>query len=279
MTTLPGAKVAYLGPQTEPRMTAHDLVVVHTMAGGLAGTDGWFRVGNGLGFDGTEAHIGIGGATDGPADGEVRQWQDLDYQADANWQGNHRCISVETSDGGDPDRPWSAAQAAALVDTLAWLCRRYGIPPRLVPDSRPGRRGIAYHRQGIDPWRAADGERWSKTAGKPCPGPVRIRQLVHDVIPAVVARLAQQRTAETTGDDMPTPQDLLAAKVAVPGTVFDGWTLAHMLAWLCRATLEQGQRQTVQGRVLAALAAGQQVAQADLDAIQAAVVAPERTQQ
>jgi len=199
-------------------MTGHDLVVVHTMVGFLASTDAMFRRG---GYDGTESHYGVGGAWGRDRvehlDGVVFQWQDRARGADANLEANLRAISVETADnapGAARDiARWTPRQADALVDLIAWecspgahagcpaswACHQHGIPARIVPDSKPGRRGIAYHRQGIDPWRVSGGERWSTSRGKECPGPQRIRQLVDEIVPAVRARLK--------GDDMPLTKD------------------------------------------------------------------------
>lgn len=177
-TLYPHADYRPLGPQTQARMRAYDLITLHTMAGALWPTDAYFRTG---GYGGTESHFGLAG------DGDLLQWQDLDYRADAQLEGNERAISIETADRGAPfgdwdtrrDEvpPWTGAQLDALAPLIAWLCDRYDIPCTLVPDSRPERRGIAYHRQGIDPWRVAGGERWSTARGKVCPGQARIAQI------------------------------------------------------------------------------------------------------
>lgn len=181
-TTYPGARWRPLGEQAQPRMTAHDIVCLHTMAGSLPGTDAMFHD---RGYGGTESHFGLG------AHGELVQWQDLAYSADANYHGSRRIISIETADMGPPFPRWSGSdvpawtddQLAALAELVAWLADRYDIPLELIEDSRPRQRGIGYHRQGIDPWRVPNGERWSKAAGKVCPGERRIAQ-----IPGVIAR-------------------------------------------------------------------------------------------
>jgi hypothetical protein len=191
--TYPGAEFRPLGPQTQDRISAHDIVCLHTMAGSLAGTAATFAVG---GLSGTESHFGIG------ARGEVVQWQDLMFRADANLDGNHRLISIETADKGAPfpdwegsDVPaWTRAQVDSIVELVAWLCGRLDIPATLIPDSRPDRRGIGYHRQGI-PGSFRDGlvpsgERWSDDFGKVCPGDRRIRQLKRTVMRRVSATLA-----------------------------------------------------------------------------------------
>ncbi len=84
-----------LGPQTQSRMSRHDIICLHTMVGTLVGTDSYFRQ---SGYGGTESHWGVGG------DGRVFQWQDTDYVAEANLNGNHHVLSVETADIG-PEFP------------------------------------------------------------------------------------------------------------------------------------------------------------------------------
>ncbi len=67
MLTYPAAVHKPLGPQTEPRMTGHDIVCLHTMAGYLSSTDRYFRAANGAGYIGTESHFGVGGRWGGDA--------------------------------------------------------------------------------------------------------------------------------------------------------------------------------------------------------------------
>jgi hypothetical protein len=195
----PGAKWEPLGPQTEAAMTAHDILCFHTMVGSLAGTSNMFHQN---GYGGTESHFGVGAA------GETEQWQDGMYSADANLDGWDRVVSIETADYGgvfgtwntgsaDNVPAWTDAQLDRLVDMTVWFCRKEthancpsswnchkaGVPCVLIPDTKQGRRGIGYHKQGCDPWRVADGEKWSTAYGKGCPGPKRIAQLITIVIP------------------------------------------------------------------------------------------------
>jgi hypothetical protein len=165
-----------------------DIVCLHTMVGTLAGTDRQFRA---AGYAGTFSHFGIGG------DGVALQWQDTRYRGAANYAGNHRIISVETADMGPEFPPWDTRVDAVprwtepQLDTLAALiaamCTAHGIPCELIRDSRPGRRGIGYHRQGCDgnypDGRVPGGEVWSTARGKVCPGNARIAQ-----IPVVISR-------------------------------------------------------------------------------------------
>lgn len=193
-TRCPHATWDPLGPQSEPRMRAHDIVCLHTMAGSFAGTNIMFHEN---GYGGTESHFGISGS------GVARQWQDLDFQADANWDGNDHVISIETADKGEmfpawsgsDVPPWTQAQLDRIIAIASWCCDRYAIPRVLIPNTRPGNRGIAYHRQGIPgnfppPYTGLvpGGELWTnpKTGyGKVCPGYNRIRQIETIIIPAL----------------------------------------------------------------------------------------------
>jgi hypothetical protein len=189
--------------QGEPPMSGHDIVCLHTMVGYLLSTDGYFRTG---GWTGTESHLGIGGIwgpdLGGNMDGKVFQWQDLRYQADANLDGNPRVVSIETADN-NPDRavdiaPWTDRQVNAIVAFLDWFCDRaahascpaswachqVGIPRVLIPDTKPGRRGIGYHAQGVPGvGLVPGGVKWSLSTGKTCPTARRIHQLQTVIIP------------------------------------------------------------------------------------------------
>lgn len=220
-STYPDARWTPLGAQTETRMTRHSVVCVHTMAGYLVSTDGYFRIGNGEGFRGTESHYGVGGKwgpdLGGGLDGAVWQWQDRAYGADANLDGKPRVISIETADNAvRPIQPWTPAQVSAITRLCAWECSlaahadcpagwtcregvewegiRVAIPPVLIPDTQSHRRGLAYHAQG-----AADhtvGEWWSTTPSKDCPTAPRIAQFKTTVIPGVQQLLAARTDEE-----------------------------------------------------------------------------------
>jgi hypothetical protein len=186
---------------SQERLTTPDIICLHTAVGSLAGTDAYFRQD---GYGGVESHFGVG------ADGTIWQWQDTERIAEANYRGNHRCISIETADKGTgfpawtgSDVPaWTDAQLDALARLIAFLCRAHDIPCELIPDSKSGRRGVGYHRLGIDPWRVSGGEVWSTSRGKSCPGDRRIAQ-----IPAVIAHARQILAGQE--DDMPlTDKDL-----------------------------------------------------------------------
>lgn len=215
----PGAAYKPLSnTQGEPAMTGHDIGCVHTMVGYLISTDAYFRDG---GYSGTESQFGVGGvwgSDEGKGvDGVIWQWQDCMFQADANLDGNPRVISIETADNA-PSRAadivqWTPKQADAIVYLLdwwcrtdthkncpsSWLCHQQGIPRVLIPDTKPGRRGLAYHAQGVPGVELVPGGvKWSNAEGKECPGPVRIKQFKEEIVPRVAA------LGQSGGDDVGT---------------------------------------------------------------------------
>lgn len=196
----PAASWRPLGAQTQKRIIPR-VLIFHTMAGYLAGTDATFRPG---GYTGVEAHFGVGGPRDkGGLDGVVWQWQDIGYSADAQGDGNAYATSVETSDGTNPATPWSAKQLAALVDLTVWWCRQTGAPARLVAST--GQSGIGYHSQF---------SAWNRN-GHACPGSVRVKQLVSYVIPTARARLGG--TTPAVPKPVPAPAKPAPAKTTTGG--------------------------------------------------------------
>ncbi len=179
-------------------MIRYDIVCVHTIVGYAPAHAAHFSV---------------------KADGTIQQSRDTAYRSAANLDGNHRIIAIENEDHGPAFGAWSgsnvprltAAQVQANGRILAWAHTQHGIPLRLCPDSRPGSRGLAYHRQGIDGnfggyrfgGRVPGGEVWTQHFGKVCPGDNRIAQL-----PDILAAARGGRD-DDPGDDMPTPRDLL----------------------------------------------------------------------
>ncbi len=153
-------------PSIKPRM-----VVFHTMVGSLQGTDSFFRHTTSL-----EAHFGIGGPSDGDLDGAIWQWVDTDRRAQANARANEFAISIETSDGGDPHRPWSPNQVDAMVRLTERLCGVHGIPRRVVTSWNDPEGGLGWHVMFGAP------SNWTPVV-KTCPGPVRISQLKSVVFP------------------------------------------------------------------------------------------------
>jgi hypothetical protein len=206
-------------------MAQHDIVCLHTMVGNLTGTDRMFKAN---GWTGTESHFGIGGKWGDGLDGVIYQWQDTDFQADANLEGSHRIISIETGDNAPRSpadiEPWTAKQLDAIVAVTTWACRKYDIPPVLIPDSKPSRRGIGYHRLGVPGFAVVGGEKWSLARGKECPGPQRIAQ-----VPQIVARVKAALAGEE--DDMKLTDDVDLTPQAAELLGKESATVRDLLQW------------------------------------------------
>lgn len=194
----PGAEHHLLANKSTTPITP--LVVnVHTMVDTLPGTESYFsKSGN------PYSHFGTGG------DGSVWQWQELDFRAASDLDGNPYCISIENEDTGTLFPVWSGsdvprftpAQAESLAQLIAWLCTRFGLPTNLIPNSIYGQTGVGYHRLGVDPYRVPNGVKWSNAYGKACPGDRRIAQLRDEIMPRVRALIAPPPVSEED-DDMP----------------------------------------------------------------------------
>lgn len=180
--------VPFLNVRSSP-MKRWDVICIHTIVGFQSG--------------GNAAHFTTS------AQGHIIQARDTNQQSAANYDGNHRVIAIENEDHGPEFGGWNindghdvpgftSAQMEAIAKIIAWAATEHNIPIELCSDSKPGTRGIAYHRQGIDgnfgtyqfSGRSAGGEKWSTHFGKVCPGDKRIRQLIDIIIPRA-RRLAQ----------------------------------------------------------------------------------------
>lgn len=183
MSRYPSATWKPIRDTSTSRLTK-DILCLHTMVGNLNSVWPYF---DRLDIQ-VYSHFGVGGIWGSDAsrnlDGVVWQMAETDYRAAANLNGNYRVISVETADNATrPIAPWTPKQCDALVRIMVDAHRLDGIPLVLIPDSKPGRRGVAYHRLGCDPYRASGGELWSSSVGKDCPTQARI-----DQIPGLLAR-------------------------------------------------------------------------------------------
>jgi len=194
MARMPNAEWKPLPNASSTRMTRYDMVILHTTVGSFEGTDGYFR----RLTNGVNSHFLTGGY------GEIRQLVDTAVRSGASGAGNHRSISVENADMGPGFPSWNTNNGAdvpaftpqqieANANICAWANLQHGIPLVAADTSRPSARGIGYHRLGCNPWRVADGELWSSSTGKVCPGNRRIAQ-----IPQIIAR-ARQIVAELNG--------------------------------------------------------------------------------
>jgi hypothetical protein len=176
------------------RISSYDIFCAHTMVGSLDGTDNYFRTS----ASGTNSHFGVGG------DGTIYQWVDTAYRSGANYNGNYHIVSVETADMGAPFGPWggtdvpawTAAQIDALGRIARWVHDTHGIPLTQIPDAKPGRRGVGYHRLGVPGYMVAGAEQWSTAQGKVCPGDRRISQ-----VPQVIARAQGGQPAPTVSGE------------------------------------------------------------------------------
>jgi hypothetical protein len=176
MALMPGVTHQLIGAGTN--MARYDIVCVHTIVGYAPASAAHFST---------------------RASGQIIQSRDTQYRSAANLNGNPRVIAIENEDHGAAYGSWSgsnvpaftAQQCEAIALIILFCHRAHGIPIVLCPDSRPGSRGIAYHRQGCDGnfggyafgGRVSGGELWSSSVGKVCPGDRRIRQLIEVIIP------------------------------------------------------------------------------------------------
>lgn len=230
MARMPG--VTWDG-EASPRvpMSHFDIVCVHTI----------------VGHDPAHAaHFSTGG------DGRITQSRDTKYRSAANLDGNHRIIAIENEDTGSPFPKWSGSNVPALTDAqvesiaqiLAWAHLTHGIPLQLCPNSRPGSRGLAYHRQGIDgnfgPFRfggrVSGGEVWTLSPGKVCPGDNRIAQL-----PAILKR-AKKIVSDKKGSGMNTVEKWIAAveKATEEFPIPEGREAAHAMQLDVKHRIERG---------------------------------------
>lgn len=173
------------------------------MVGNLTSVDSYFRTA------GVDSHFGIGGIWGSDAgknlDGVVYQWTDTDIRSAANLDGNWHVISVETADNApqyaSDIAAWTSKQQDAIVNLMVWAHKTHNIPLTLIPDTCVGRRGIAYHAQGVEGNLLKAGcEKWSTSIGKVCPGTRRIAQ-----IRGLITR------AQSIVDGVPQPEGFLMA--------------------------------------------------------------------
>lgn len=146
-------------------------VVVHIMAGTLAGTEAWFRNPQAQ----ASSHFGTGKA------GALYQWVDTADRAWAQAGGNATWLSVENEGKGGDEL--TEAQLESNAEVLAWAHKRYGVPLRLAKSTSDA--GLAYHALG--------GAAWGGHTS--CPGPRIVAQL-----PQIVSRA--KRIVEGESDPM-----------------------------------------------------------------------------
>ncbi|WP_411094316.1 peptidoglycan-binding protein [Streptomyces sp. 021-3] len=134
-------------------------LVVHIMAGTLAGTDSWFRNPAAR----ASSHFGTGKG------GALYQWVDTANRAWAQANGNTAWLSIENEGrGGDA---LTDAQMDRVAEVFAWVHKTYGVPLQVA--SGTSGRGLGYHAMG--------GAAWG--GHTQCPGSRIVKQL-----PEIVAR-------------------------------------------------------------------------------------------
>ncbi|MFW6091366.1 MAG: N-acetylmuramoyl-L-alanine amidase [Actinomycetota bacterium] len=145
-------------------------VVLHVDAGNAASLYDYFDGRSG----GIESHFHV------QRDGDVEQYRDTGYEADANYKGNswpagksrHGLLSVETQ--GFEHGEWTRAQLDAIKDLLRWAAGEHGFPLQVAPTWQGP--GVGYHVMF-----GAPGP-WTPIA-KTCPGPDRVQQFKQIIVP------------------------------------------------------------------------------------------------
>lgn len=113
-------------------------VVIHIMAGTLAGTDSWFRNPKAR----ASSHFGTGKT------GALYQWVDTADRAWAQANGNSSWLSVENEgQGGDV---LTDAQLDRCADVLRWAHETHGVPLQVA--SGVNGRGLGWHGMGGSSW-------------------------------------------------------------------------------------------------------------------------------
>lgn len=167
-------------------------VVVHIMAGTLAGTDSWFRNSKAK----ASSHFGTGRS------GALYQWVDTADRAWAQADGNTSWLSVENEgEGGDV---LTDAQLDRNAEVLAWAHQTKGVPLQVTHS--PSGYGLGYHAMG--------GSAWGGHTS--CPGSKIVAQLAE-----IVARAKKIVGGAPTGADTYTVKagetlSGIGAKVGVP---------------------------------------------------------------
>jgi hypothetical protein len=188
---------------TDPKSflaNSNEIACAHTQVGGWPGSWNW---GNQDGNPYAQSYL--------KCDGEgVNAWP-VNLRGAANLEGNHRVWATETEDvDADCFAPWNLTcgnvpawtdpQVETLIDGFTWWCLRFRRPAVIIPDARPGRVGLGYHRFGVpnSPEWVTGAERWTRSEGKCCPDWRRIAQFRNEIVPEVARRV--------TGIEPPAPE-------------------------------------------------------------------------
>lgn len=124
-------------------MSAYNRLNLHVAVSLAATLFGWFnRRGN------PDSHFYV------RKNGQVIQYVDTKFRANADLEGNDATISVETEGGvkNANGEPWTQAQKEALAELYVWVRTTHGIPNKIAQDAKIGAssHGLSSHRLGID---------------------------------------------------------------------------------------------------------------------------------
>lgn len=154
-------------------------------------------------------------------DGSVEQYLPISSKSGSEKEGNARTISIETQGGAGytTDKAWTDAQVETLARISAWVHDEWGIPLKLMVNSRTSTAGIGYHRLGVpgnfpdDPLyggltQRGGGELWTDSRGKTCPEnyvkPPRYKSRIAQVVGKIIPRAIELAGATPTPPKPPT---------------------------------------------------------------------------
>jgi hypothetical protein len=148
-------------PASDPRIVPR-VSILHVDAGNAESLYDYFKNRSG----GIESHFHI------KRTGEIEQYRDTDFQADANLDANDFAVSIETQGFGEGE--WTPEQIEAIKRLLRWLSKVHDIPLRKI--QRWDGAGVGYHTLFGAP------SHWTPVA-KSCPGPDRKVQFEKVIVP------------------------------------------------------------------------------------------------
>lgn len=218
MPRMPGAVWRPIPANVGPRRTIKvNACIFHVDAGNATTLFGWFSNPSAN----ASSHFYVTKA------GKIEQYMDTDYVAWTSRDGSRRSIGVETQ--GRDGETWTAAQVEGCAKIAAWVHRTYGVPLRLMENSRSTTAGLGWHRLGIDGrfpalpsilagrQQRGGGELWSGSRGKSCPGSDRIRQMP-EVLKRAKALAGQGSTlGSSTGTTPTTTTTVRVLKIGMTG--------------------------------------------------------------
>lgn len=140
-----------------------------------------------------QTHERVGSTFQVYKDGKIDQLCDTESIIYAQYGASEWAVSIETEDDGHPSTAWTPKQIAAIEKLLTWLHQTHGIPLRAMVG--PNDSGVGYHQQ-FAAWNAS---------GHDCPGPVRVNQLMHTILPRLSGDIHQNEGNNGQGTHVPKP--------------------------------------------------------------------------